>query len=241
MAYFRENYGVRSLVFVDDNLLAARPRAMEIFRGMVDRNLKMPWKANAIAVFRLDEFLLDAMAESGCQYICVAIESGSPRVLRDIINKPVDLGQARRMTEAAQSRGIFVAANFMVGFPGETWNEIRQTLRFAEELGADYCKIFSPIPLRHTRLWELCEDGGAFAPGFDPNRVSWNKGQITSPHFDDRELTLLRAYEWDRINFSSPERIARTAAMMGIEVDELERIRKDTRKLALDRIAEVVF
>ncbi|MDR1519827.1 MAG: B12-binding domain-containing radical SAM protein, partial [Planctomycetota bacterium] len=83
MAYFRENYGVRSLVFVDDNLLAARPRAMEIFRGMVDRNLKMPWKANAIAVFRLDEFLLDTMAESGCQYICVAIESGSPRVLRD--------------------------------------------------------------------------------------------------------------------------------------------------------------
>jgi hypothetical protein len=238
--YFKEKWGIRSLIFTDDNLVAIRARAAEIFCGMRERGLAMPWKATAMAVFRLDQELLELMAASGCKYIDIAIESGSPRVLKEIIHKPVDLEYAKRMTAAARSLGIFVAANFIIGFPGETWAELRRTLGFAEELGADYVKIFPAIPLRHTKLWKLCEEQGAFAPGFDPDHVSWNKGQIVSPHFDARELTLLRAYEWDRINFSTPERAARTADMMGISVEELEAVRVATRQLALDRIAGAI-
>lgn len=238
IAWQKTTYGIKSLLFDDDNIVTQRSRAVALFQGMIDRGLAMPWKAIAMAVFKLDEELLTLMAASGCQYIDVAIESGSPRVLKDIIKKPVDLEYAKRMVAFAQSKGIYVAANFILGFPTETWDEIRQTLRFAEELDMDYAKIFAAIPLRHTRLWEMCEQHNAFRPGFGIKNISWNAGQIASPHFAPAELTLLRAYEWDRINFSTPEKRARTADIMNITLEELDVIRQKTRTAALHNLTQ---
>lgn len=233
IAWLKKDYGIQSLLFDDDNIVTQRSRAVKLFQGMIDRGLAMPWKAIAMAVFKLDEELIALMAASGCTYIDVAIESGSPRVLKEVIKKPVDLAYAKRMVACAQAQGIYVAANFILGFPTETWEEIRQTLRFAEELNMDYAKIFAAIPLRHTRLWEMCEQHDAFRPNFDIDNISWNEGQIVSPHFYPGELTLLRAYEWDRINFSSAEKREKTAKMMNITVEELNVIRNNTRRAAL--------
>ncbi|MDR2946088.1 MAG: B12-binding domain-containing radical SAM protein [Candidatus Adiutrix sp.] len=237
IAMYKNKYGVRSLIFSDDNIVANKQRAKELFQGMVDEGLAMPWKAQNMAVFHLNEELVDLMAASGCKYISVSIESGSERVLKEIIKKPIDLEQAKQMIQYAKAAGIYVSANFVFGFPGETWDEIRRTLQCAEEIDADYVKLFSAIPLRHTALWDLCEREKAFKDGFDPASLSWHSGQIQSPHFDSRELTLLRAYEWDRINFSTPEKKKKTAAMLEISVEELDEKRKMTRDATLARLA----
>lgn len=235
MLWYKNTYGVRSFVIVDDNIVTQRSRAIKLFTLMA-KKVKLPWKATAMAVFKLDKELIDIMAESGCTYVCIAIESGSRRVLDEIIKKPIDFEHAKKMTALLQERGIFVSANFILGFPTETWDEIRQTLSFVEELGVDYAKIFTAIPLRHTRLWDLCEKNNSFKANFNQKNISWNSGQISSPHFDDRELTLLRAYEWDRINFSSSEKKQKICGMMRCSEVELENIRIETRKSALAKI-----
>ena len=238
LEYIKNNFHIKSFLFFDENLLAIRSRAKRIFEGMIERKLDMSW-GTAVASFRLDLELLELMAKSGCTVINPAVESGSPRVLKEIINKPVNLEHTKKIVKEAKTLSLFTIANFIIGFPGETWEEIRQTLAYAEELDADYVKIFSAIPLRHTRLWERCIESDAFYPGFSPTRISWNQGQVRSKHFDERELTFLRAYEWDRINFSSPEKCAKIAARMQITTDELDDIRKETRKAALSRISRL--
>ena len=237
IAWLKDRYGIKSLILDDDNLFSHRGHAVDLFQGMIDQGLAMPWAMISTAVFRLDEELVELMRESGCQYICIAIESGCRRVLDEVINKPVDYDHARQMVAKAQSVGIYVAANFIVGFPTETWDEIRETIRFAEDLGTDYVKLFHAIPLRHTRLWELCEKTGAFKSGFNVDGIRWNTGQIETDQFNPDDLTILRAYEWDRINFSTPARRARTAAMMGVSEQELWDIRRQTLEGAQQRVA----
>jgi hypothetical protein len=124
-----------------------------------------------------------------------------------------------------------------VGFPTETWDEIRQTIRFAEELDANYVKLFHAIPLRHTRLWELCEREGAFRKGFRQDDIRWSAGQIESKDFTSEDLTILRAYEWDRINFTDPEKRERTAAMMSVPEADLLEIRRKTLRNTQSRLA----
>lgn len=240
IAWLKNRYGVKSIIFDDDNLFTDRRRAKDIFQGMIDRGLALPWVSTATAVFRLDEELLSLMRRSGCEYMCIAIESGTERVLKQVIGKPVDYEQAKRMVRCARSLGIYVAANFIVGFPTETWDEIRQTIRFAEELDADYVKLFHAIPLRHTRLWELCERHGAFKQGFRQEEIRWSTGQIESQDFTSEDLTILRAYEWDRINFTDPERRRRTAAMMNVNEAGLLEIRRKTLRDTQTRLAAVV-
>lgn len=238
IAWLKETYNIQSIIFDDDNLLANRKRAKAIFKGMIEQNLSMPWKSIATAVFRLDEELIELMRLSGCQYICIAIESGSERVLKNIIKKPVKYEHAKKMVEVAQKHGIFVSANFIIGFPTERWAEIRKTIKFAEDLNADYVKIFNAIPLRHTRLWDLCIKESAFKKGFDWNKISWNVGQIETDEFTANDLCILRAYEWDRINFSSLEKCEKTAQMMHISVQELQQIRQETLRSSIETICK---
>jgi radical SAM superfamily enzyme YgiQ (UPF0313 family) len=210
IAWLKGTYGIRSLIFDDDNLLFDRKRAESIFRGMIDRGLTMPWVMIATAAFKLDRELIQLMAESGCVYVDVAIESGTERVLHHIIHKPVDLKYAKMVVRMLQRVGIYVAANFVIGFPTETLDEIRKSLAFAGELDADYTKIFPAIPLRHTRLWEMLQ------------------GRTEQDDFTAENLKVLRAYEWDRLNFTSEAKRKRTCERMGINETELLKMRKDT-------------
>ncbi len=227
--YLKDKYGINSIIFDDDNLFNDKQRAKDIFQGMIDRGLAMPWVAIAVAVFKLDEELIKLMRASGCEFIDVAIESGSERVLREIINKPVDFKYAREMVRLAKREGIYVAANFVIGFPTETWDEIRQTTKLAEDIDVDYVKLFTAIPLRNTRLWELCKKEDAFKKNVKETDKIWSTGQmIETKDFSANDVTILRAYEWDRINFSDPRKRKSTAAMMGITEAELLEIRRKT-------------
>jgi radical SAM superfamily enzyme YgiQ (UPF0313 family) len=236
MQFLKDNYGVSSIIFDDDNLFTNRERAIGIFQGMIDRNLVMPWVAIAVAVFKLDAELVKLMRLSGCEYIAIAIESGTERVLKKIIKKPVNFEHAKKMVRLAKEIGIYVAANFIVGFPTETWDEIRQTIKFAEEIDVDYVKLFSAIPLRNTKLWDLCKKEGAFKKGFNESEIRWSTGQIETEEFTSNNLTILRAFEWDRINFTNPDKRKRTATIMGITEQELLGIRRSTLKNAVQLV-----
>ncbi len=236
--FLKKKYGIRSLIFDDDNLLMDKKRAIEIFQGMIDRNLVMPWISIGLAVFKLNEELIKIMRASGCAYISVAIESGNKRVLQRIIHKPVNFDYAKKMIKIAQNQNIYVAGNFMIGFPTETWEEIRETVKFAEESGIDYMKLFAAIPLRHTRLWDLCIQEKAFKKGFNENDKRWSTGQIETKDFSADDLTILRAYEWDRVNFGDSKKRERTAAMMRVTEKELLEIRRQTLRNACQNVKD---
>lgn len=228
IAWLKDTFGIKSFAFVDDNLSTSKKRAKAIFQGIIDRGLIMPWSAQNMAVFQMDQEMVELMKMSGCEYLCIAIESGAERVLREIVQKPVDYAHAKEIAQIAKSHNIYTVANFIIGFPTESWDEIRQTIRFAEELDVDYVKIFHAIPLRHTKLWNLCIKKGSFKKGFKQEDIRWSVGQVQGKEFCPHDLTILRAYEWERINFNTPEKCKRSAQMMGITEKELFHIRRKT-------------
>ena len=123
---------------------------------------------------------------------------------------------------------MFVIANFIIGLPGETWEEIRQTIRFAENCNADYVKIFVAVPLIGTRMYDMAVKMGALEAIHDEVVVDWRYSQIKSEEWTAKDISILRAYEWDRINFA-PDRIGKVAEIWGISIEELRELRKKTR------------
>ena len=226
--WLKDTYGIKALIFDDDNLFLFKDRAMQIFQTMIDKKMNLKWNAIAVAVFKLDEEILDVMKESGCQYLCISVESGVERVLKDIIHKPLDLDYAKRIIKKIKSLDIDLAANFVVGFPGETWAEIRQTIKFAEEIGIDYVKFFIATPLPNTELYKMAKEQDCLIDGFSFEKHLWTDGVIETDEFKPQDLKTLRAYEWDRINFSTPAKTKKIAKMMNITVEQLKKIRKET-------------
>ena len=148
------------------------------------------------------------------------------------LKKPLDLEHVKQIIKLIKKYDIDLAANFIIGFPGETWEEIRQTIKFAEEIDIDYIKLFIATPCPNTELYRIAKEKNYLRDGFSFKQHLWTDGWIDTPEFRHQDLKILRAYEWDRINFSKPEKKKKIAAMMGITEERLDEIRKDTLRRA---------
>jgi radical SAM superfamily enzyme YgiQ (UPF0313 family) len=227
------NKGIREVIFLDDHFLANRKRVLTIMEGIRKNFSEITWKCVNVTAWLLDEEILRLMYKSGCTHITVSIESGNQDVLTRIIKKPIRLDTIPATLDLAKSIGFDVIANFIFGFPGETWEQIRDTFRYAEKLNVDIVNFHIATPLPKTELMDLCLQGKLLPDDYLENISNYSgygKGLISTNEFTPFELEVLRSFEWDRINFSSPARKKAIARINGITMEELEDWRMNTRR-----------
>lgn len=238
MVWLRDEFGIKAIEFLDDNFLGHKGRCREIFSEMIRRDVGLVWNAMNVSSFYLTEELLELMKGSGCQYVSIAVESGVERVLKDIIKKPVNLDHVKRLISKCRELGMDSTTLWVIGSPGETWNEIRETIEVAEWMDADYTKINVATPYPGTELFDMAVDGGYMSSDFDFDDLAWGQATLTTEEFSAIELTALRAFEWDRINFTKPEKRQKIARMMNITDTELDDIRRATRTSCIANILD---
>jgi len=187
-----DQYGIKEIQFIDDNLTLDRNRAEAIFRGIIDRGYKIAWNTpNGIALWRLDEELLELMRESGCYELTLAFESGDPYVLRNIVKKPLDLDHAARLTRIIQKLGIATHAFFISGFPGETIEQVKNTFDYAKKVSVDSAYFFIANPLPGTELYEIASKKGYLRPEFKFTNIDYSIPYLDTPDWSAEELGKL--------------------------------------------------
>lgn len=155
-----KEWDIQEFHFEDDNMTMDKDRMIEICDEIIRRKLKIRWQTpNGIRASRTNADMLKKMKESGCVHITLAPESGSNRVLEKIIKKgsDFDLEHLMQCGKDAHKAGLKVAAYFVLGLPGETQEDIEETIQFSKELakvGVDEVAFGLFIPLPGTPLWE---------------------------------------------------------------------------------------
>lgn len=163
MRLLEQTYGIEEIMFEDDNVTVDRTRAKRLFSRMIEEKFNFVWDTpNGVGAWSLDEEMIDLMKAAGCVKLNFPVESGSERVLRDIIRKPVKLDHIRKMVKHCQEIGLDYGMFFVLGMPGETMSDIRKTLDFSCD-----CKCFSPVisiavPYPGTELRKICEEMGYY-------------------------------------------------------------------------------
>ncbi|MEO5330853.1 MAG: B12-binding domain-containing radical SAM protein [Magnetococcus sp. YQC-5] len=231
--YLVREYGVNRIHFHDDNLLVKPSRAKRICQTFMEQRWgPLPWKTSGLFIGLLTEEILRMFAKAGCDEIRMAVETGSPRVMKELVRKPITLEPIPGLVRICKEVGIFVRGLFVIGFPGETWEEIRQTFRFAEACDFDLVHFLVATPLPKTDLYQMALESHSLAEDFDFSEQfnGWGEGFITTDEFTPQELMTLRAYEWDRINFSTPEKTAKIAKVYNMTLEELLEHRRATRR-----------
>ncbi len=206
----KEEYGVQEIQFEDDNLTFNKKRAMEIFDKMISENLDMLWTTpNGVALWAMDEEMLLKMKQAGCYRLCLAIESGDQEVLYKIINKPLDLKKAEHIIGLAHKYGFETDAFFVIGFPGETKEQIKKTFKFAQGLKVSNVLYYIATPYPGTRLYDLCVKGNYLIKDFESNALGVKKGVISTPEFTPAELEKMVSKEklffYIRLIFKNPK------------------------------------
>lgn len=104
------------------------------------------------------------MKQSGCYQITIACESGNQRVMDDIVRKNLQLCEIATAVENAKNAGLFVHTFWIAGFPGETRDDMEESMAFAAAIGADSYSVSILSPLPGTPIYREVLEGQLWWP-----------------------------------------------------------------------------
>jgi len=141
-----DKYNINDIGFMDDTFMLNKRRADDIANEIKARGIDINFVASS-RVDRVDFDLLQNLKSSGLKTIYYGVESGSQRIL-DLMKKGITLKQAESAVKAAKNAGLDVLTSFILGYPGETEDDINKTIDFSTKLDSDYCQysILTPFP-----------------------------------------------------------------------------------------------
>ena len=153
MEFLYRNHGVTDFHFEDENLGSNKKWLHQFCEALSGRNLPVAWQpSNGMrAETLLDPGLMEKMKRTGCSLVVFTLESASERVRNQIIRKHLDIANVEKAVILARKEKIKSTCYFMIGLPGETLQEAKETIRYAHRLarlGLDECVIglFSLLP-----------------------------------------------------------------------------------------------
>lgn len=127
MIHLVDQFGATYVCFVDT--ATPFPIMSRIADSLIERKREIPWEAMVRFDCKLDESIFSRLKESGCRKLNFGLESGSQRV-NDLINKGIDLERAEKVLGYCAKYSISFAILAMIGFPGETEQEMLETVDF---------------------------------------------------------------------------------------------------------------
>ena len=173
-----KEYNPDTLWFVDDVFTISHKWLSEFKNVLIERNLKIKYECITRAD-RLNENVIKDLKASGCFRVWIGAESGSQKVI-DLMDRRVDVNQVREMIKLAQKYGIQAGTFIMLGYPGETEDDIEETIKHLKESNPEYFTITVAYPIKGTELFAEIEAS-------QTNNFKWDKNS-------DRDRDFKRAY-----------------------------------------------
>jgi radical SAM superfamily enzyme YgiQ (UPF0313 family) len=143
--------GINQIFFHDDTFTVDKKRVLDICRLIHDRRLRFSFSLRS-RVNTIDEEMISGLKKAGCERISFGVESGVQRILNRI-KKGITLQQAETAFYLARKYKIISLADFMIGHPDETVEDIEETIQFAKRLKPDYTQFSVTTPYPGTELY----------------------------------------------------------------------------------------
>jgi len=188
--YLKMEYGVKAIALKDDNAIPLAKKFAKPFLSAIGRT-GVKWRGQSRAN-GVSEELVKLAAEAGCTDIGIGIESVCTKVL-EIINKRIDLEQAKEYIKILQHYRIGVRLHLILGLPGEPEDIVSRTLEFINETepASVLLSLFTPVP------------GSVIANspkkfGIRNVNPNWHEHRVVFGRFDEQEIPQT-LFEYDDV------------------------------------------
>lgn len=155
----RDKYGMKGLYILDDQFLLKKEHAKQILKGLANLNITLIADCG-FTVSYVDDEIAKLLLKCGLKTARLAVESGSPYVLKKIIDKPINLENIQLATNSFRKYGIFTSAFMVIGIPGETKDHLRESVEYYKKVGFDWVFITCATPFKGSRLYDICKKNG---------------------------------------------------------------------------------
>lgn len=204
--YLTDNYGLDGVYFAADLFCSNKDEMYKICEMRKDMGLTFVWGGQTrIGIF--DEQDFKYMHENGCRWLFFGVESGSPKMLKKM-KKNMDLSLVNSTFSACADIGIVTIASFIIALPGETYQDIMETIDLALSLDSAMCTFNCLATCPGAENWTKTQQEGLYTP---PSKLQ----DLAKVHFIDepipnlseiptKDTIIIRDYfQW--LSFSTPK------------------------------------
>lgn len=158
--YLYKNYGIDYFFFIDELLFCEKENIINLANEIIRRKLPIGWSGNS----RVDspaicDEVLSLVKAAGCKRIDFGIESGSPKILKEI-RKQLGLSQIYRAHYMVHRHGISTTTLMMVGHPNESLQDFRDSIRLIFYLESENAMFGAATPFPGTELYRIAKNNG---------------------------------------------------------------------------------
>ncbi len=182
MQLVHDKYGIDQVTFYDDAFSVDRNRVMQICEELHARNLHLKWDCGT-RVDMVDKELMQTMRDAGCFAVWLGVESGSEAIL-GAMNKKIKIEQTRLAYKTAHKVGLMTIANTVLGFPGETPETAKATIKLIKELNPDDVGFYVATPYPGTPMYEQVKAKGWL------RITDFDKYDTSIPTFETPQLSM---------------------------------------------------
>jgi radical SAM superfamily enzyme YgiQ (UPF0313 family) len=158
--------GIENFFFVDNTFNFPLSYAKALCDRIITAGLNIRWRC-ILYPWKIDDELVEKMAQAGCKEVSLGFESGSESILKRM-NKRYTLDDVRRISKMLGKQQIHRMGFLLLGGPGETKDSVKQSFYFADSLEIEAIKITSGIRIYpDTALHRIAVDEGIIEPDDD--------------------------------------------------------------------------
>jgi anaerobic magnesium-protoporphyrin IX monomethyl ester cyclase len=157
--YWWHDKGYRRYAIWDDNFTMIRTRVLDLCdliekSGLTDLYFSIP---NGVRADRIDKELLQRMWEIGFRQLSFGVESGVDHVLKNV-KKAESAAQIEQAIKFATEIGYEVYLYFIIGLPGERYEDFLVSKRLAEKYQVAESRFYNLVPFPGTELYEWAKN-----------------------------------------------------------------------------------
>jgi anaerobic magnesium-protoporphyrin IX monomethyl ester cyclase len=218
----RGQYHFNSFMFHDDCLTEDREWVIAFCQAYRAAGFTQPFFCQSRAdIIVKNEDMVKRMAEAGLRGYLIGFESGSDRVLK-FIRKGTKRAQNLEAARICKKYGISIWANYMLGLPTETKEEVMETISLLKEIDPDYYSPAFYTPHPGSNLYDYClEHDLSLIKSHDSYRRNPNEAKIKGVDYQWLQWALVESqrrtqanqlkrqarYYWKR--YAQPKKIVR--------------------------------
>ncbi|MBN1835908.1 MAG: B12-binding domain-containing radical SAM protein [Spirochaetales bacterium] len=147
-------------VFVDDNIMANKGYAKELFRALIPHRIL--WISQVSVNSAYDDEMLELAAASGCKGVFIGLETVSEGSLSEIGKSQNRIDYYQEAVQKFHRKGIFVEGAFIFGFDHDGPEVFEQTVDFVNRIRLDGVQYTILTPLPGTDFYDKIEAEGRF-------------------------------------------------------------------------------
>jgi len=155
----KTQYNAETIIFQDDHLMADSDRVYRILDILKGLDLQSVYQ-NGLTLYALNRQMLEAFHAAGVRHLVLPVESGSEKVLKHQMKKPLKMRISRQVAADCRDLGIYTNTNILIGMPGETKFDLEEARSALKSVPSNWFNIACASPIVGSEMHEISVSKG---------------------------------------------------------------------------------